>query len=583
MRSVGPAAPTRSRAAPAPPLTLAHPLLLALLLPLCGCGPEERTPLSTWVEDWRDEVIYEIVVDRFDNASAANDRLAGVGPTPGDLSRHQGGDWAGVRRRLPYLQKLGVTAIWISPVTRNVDRTKEGDGYHGYWAADFSETNPRFGTLAELQELVRAAHARGIKVILDVVINHTGRLFFYDLSGDGALQDGELWPPYRAAGPYPAPLGWLGPRPRLFACGQGPCPANPARLRLGPEHFHRRGQTSDYSSREQMEQGDFPTGLRDLHTERSDVLSALVQTWAHWVALSDVDGFRLDAVPHVAPAVWAEFARRLRARLSALGKERFLLLGEAWHRDPKVVARYAREGGLDSVFDFALKWEVIDGVILDGKPAQSAVRALETDRGLYPAAPQPGGIGVDPWSARVTFVDNHDMKRIRGELNDPFAAELALSVIFFADGLPCLYYGTEQGLAGRGGHQSREVLWQRGFDQSHRTFRHIARLAELRRSSIALRRGTLLVRHASAVSARKSAPDAGLLAWERVHPQQRVLAAINGHPTDTARAEVPVGFAPGTGLRDGLGVLPGPLTVSAKGTVSLALPPRRAAILLPTK
>ncbi|HJL29268.1 MAG TPA: alpha-amylase family glycosyl hydrolase, partial [Polyangiaceae bacterium LLY-WYZ-15_(1-7)] len=124
----------------------AGPLTLLSLLFACGEGGGVPAPtIETHVEDWRDEVIYQVVVDRFENGDPSNDVLDGIGPDPGDLVRHQGGDWEGLRQRLGYIEALGATAIWISPIVANVDRTPREDGYHGYWASDFTRLNPRFG------------------------------------------------------------------------------------------------------------------------------------------------------------------------------------------------------------------------------------------------------------------------------------------------------------------------------------------------------------------------------------------------------------------------------------------------------
>lgn len=549
------------------------PLALALLL-VVGCAPGERLPLTTQVADWRDEVLYQIVVDRFDDGDPSNDRLDGVGPAPGDLARHQGGDWRGVTRRLGYLGRLGVTAIWLSPVVENVDRMEGQDGYHGYWAADFTRPNRRFGALEDLQRLVREAHRRGIKVIIDVVVNHTGRLFYYDLDGDGRPEGPELEPAFSAGGPY-ARVRWLTPRPGVFRYVEGR--VEPEVVELTEEHFHRRGRTTDFNDQTQKELGDFPTGLRDLDTERPGVVRAMVDTCLRWVELTDVDGFRLDAVPHVPHAFWERFSRELRRALAARGKQRFLLLGEVFNRDPRVLASYTR-AGLDAVFDFCLKWEVIDGVVFHGWPAARARRALEENRGRFPATPHPDGIGLPPWEARVAFADNHDLPRVGGALDD-YAVELALAVVFTVDAIPSITYGTEQGLAGAG-HAGRAPLWRAGFSESHPLYRYIARLAWLRRQLPALRRGALVVRHASEESPRTRRPGAGLLAWERVLGDRRILVAINTHPTDAAEASVPTGLAPGTRLEERLWA-GAPAVVAADGHVVLRVPPRRAVVLAP--
>ena len=109
--------------------------------------------------DWRDEVIYQLLVDRFGNGDLNNDSRV----VPGSLGRYQGGDWQGVIDHLDYLEKLGVTALWISPVVRNLETDANFDGYHGYWQQDFEHVNPHFGDLAKLRELVHKAHAKALQ------------------------------------------------------------------------------------------------------------------------------------------------------------------------------------------------------------------------------------------------------------------------------------------------------------------------------------------------------------------------------------------------------------------------------------
>jgi glycosidase len=533
------------------------------------------------VDDWRDQVIYQILTDRFDDADPANDELDGVGTMPGDLARHQGGDWEGIRRHLDYVQALGATAIWISPIVANVQRTEEEDGYHGYWASDFTEVNPRFGTLEELRALVDDAHERGMLVVVDVVVNHAGRVFAYDLDEDGVV-DGpdETLPPYSDAGPIDAPLIWLTDPPPLWT-GNAAADGAPERLVLDADHFHRRGQIL---WRDQLEQelGDFPTGLRDLATERDDVMDALAATYARWVELTDVDGFRLDAVPHVPPVDWVRFATRLRQRLDALGKRRFLLLGEVFTADPEVLARYVEPGGLDAVFDFALKFDLVNDVILGGGAPENARGALETNRALFDTAPQPLGVGLTPLEARVSFVDNHDTARVRAILDDPLATELALTAIFTVDAIPAVYYGTEQEFSGGLRHASREVLWETGFDTSSPTFAHVARLAGLRARSAALRRGALTVRYLSENDGLSDAPDASLVAWERADEAsgERALVVLNAHAFQASTAPIPTGFDAGTVLGDALWNAIAPSAVASDGTVTVTLPPRTGVVLL---
>jgi glycosidase len=550
---------------------------LAVWFPVAlACGEPAPAPVATHVGDWRDQIVYQIVVDRFDNGDPSNDAIDGVGPEPGALERFQGGDWRGIRDRLDYLERLGVTALWISPPYRNVPRTEAEDGYHGYWPADFTEANPRFGGLAELRALVREAHARGMLVLLDVVPNHAGRVFTYDLDADGAVDEGEVEPPWSDP-PYEVPLAWTH-RPRLWTRGPD---GERVRMTLEAEHFHRHG-FGNLGVPRQKELGDFPTGLRDLHTEREDVIEALVETHLWWVEQTDVDGFRLDAVPHAGRPFWAAFCGRLRARLAAIGKHRFFLLGEVFTSSAETLARYTALDQLDAAFAFDLKVDLIDGVILEGRPPAGAVGALSRHARLFPASGQPNGIGLSPWQARVVFADNHDVWRLRGELDDPLAAEIAMTVVFTVDGIPAVYYGTEQGLDGQHHHDAREPLWATGFDETAPMFRHVQRLAALRRGSLALRHGTLRVRYAAESGGADADPaaDAGMLAYERAHEDERLLVVLNASLDDSV-ARIPTGFAPDTRLRDALGATDAPWVVGADRTLEVRLPGRAAVVLVP--
>ena len=158
---------------------------------LCGScvhdelGAVRQARVSTHVTDWRDQVIYQLLTDRFANGDAATDDR--VEPTA--LARYQGGDWQGIIDELDYLEELGVTSLWISPIVLNVDADAGFDAYHGYWAVNLNRLNPHFGDLASLRAFTNAAHARGISVILDIVTNHLGQVFYYDINNNGQPDD----------------------------------------------------------------------------------------------------------------------------------------------------------------------------------------------------------------------------------------------------------------------------------------------------------------------------------------------------------------------------------------------------------
>lgn len=259
--------------------------------------------IATHVDDWRDEVIYQLLVDRFANGSAGNDH--DVDPNPVALAAYKGGDWQGVIDRLDYLEALGVTAIWISPVVRNVETDAGVDGYHGYWAVDLERVNPHFGDLATLRRMVAKAHERGIKVILDIVTNHLGQVFYYDINMNGQpdenvfgghpLEPGnpqggsrtpvtrvtEYDPDYDPRGVQAfTSLGEAGPAPVVFF-------DLPSLFRVPPSPaiftrdyaYNRRGRVSDWNDREQVVYGDFPGGLKDVRTEDPEVREEMVRVY----------------------------------------------------------------------------------------------------------------------------------------------------------------------------------------------------------------------------------------------------------------------------------------------------------------
>ena len=161
----------------------------AVLAPQAACvsvpSDSERPALATHVADWRDEVIYQVIVDRFADGDINNDFHV----EPGSLNQYQGGDWVGLEQHLDYIQALGATTIWISPIVQNIDSNANVDAYHGYWQQDLTQLNAHFGDLAALRSLVAAAHDLGMKIVLDIVCNHMGQVFFYDINRNGRPDD----------------------------------------------------------------------------------------------------------------------------------------------------------------------------------------------------------------------------------------------------------------------------------------------------------------------------------------------------------------------------------------------------------
>lgn len=272
-------------------------------------GPAELSPRLADAE-WADEVIYFVVVDRFADGDPDNNRR--TSQTPGGF---HGGDLDGLTRHLDEIAELGVSALWITPVVKNIPGYVTGAGfpdwgYHGYWADDFTQLDPRFGTEDDLRRLVAAAHERGIKVLLDIVYNHAG----YD---SAYLSTHRSWLRVESAG----------------ECGGG-----------------------DLTS--------CVAGLPDFRTELQDVRDYLYEAHLGLAERTGLDGFRLDTVKHVDHDFWQQHRQRVEARLG----ENFYLLGEVWGGTWRSLDEWFEHDEMDAGFDFSFQGSALAFVEGRGRP-----------------------------------------------------------------------------------------------------------------------------------------------------------------------------------------------------------------------
>ncbi len=560
--------------------------------------PVENVQVETHVEDWRNEVIYQLLTDRFANGSARND----VRTSPGDLARYQGGDYQGVIDNLDYLEELGVTAIWISPIVLNVDHDAGVDAYHGYWQVDLERLNPHFGDLATLRAMVDACHERGIKVIVDIVTNHMGQVFYYDINLNGSPDENvfgsgstsplgrvtEYDPDYDPRGIQSetslgeaglAPISFFD-MPEIFRV-----PPNPPIFQTEAA-YNRRGRVTDFNIEEQVVYGDFPGGLKDINTENPEVRDELIRIFTDWVLRTDIDGYRIDTIKHVDYEFWERFAPEVRERLAAQGKSNFLMFGEAFDGNDELVGSYTQPGRLDSVFYFPQKFQVFDDVFGRGQPTRKIEELYNQRAANYGSTPQFEGIGIPPTQALINFIDNHDLPRFLFEARDPRRLRAALSYLLLEDGIPCIYYGTEQDFAGGNDPANREVLFTTGMPRDGETFQHIARMTRIRRTYRALTHGDFQIRWVTDRTGDEQ--DAGIVAFERTTPEgDYALAIVNSqgdHRSETSASTLGggpmvVGAPAGSTLVD---VLTGDrYTVNGAQELSVGVEPFGAVVLIP--
>ncbi len=570
---------------------IAGVLLASGAVPELGCvglPSDAGLPvLATHVQDWRDEVIYQVIVDRFADGDLNND----FSIQPGALARYQGGDWLGLEQNLGYIQSLGATTVWISPVVKNVFTNADVDGYHGYWAQDLTQVNPYFGDLPSLRSMVTAAHARGMKVILDIVCNHMGQLFFYDMNlngrpddyiegngmaanpafdtpADPVVQYNEYDPDYDPRGVQAfSSDGNDGRAPIIFLDDPvtNQIPPQPAILQQASS-YHGMGHILNFSDQYQAQHGDFTGGLKDLNTESTAVQQALETAYENWVIQADFDGFRIDTIKHIGYGFWNYFLPTLRQHLAAQGKKNFYVFGESFDGDDALDGSYTIQTSFDGIVYFPQLFTVYDGVFanatLGNQSPTTVIQQLWTQRySDYSNTPQPGGItnaqgdGVPPTEALVNFIDNHDVGRFLFSSNgDKAGLRNALVLNMTAQGVPCLYYGTEQDFAGGNDPANREVLWAPlgpGYVTTGVTFTHIQNLLRIRKSYVALRHG-----HTNVVFATNDTgaeQDAGLFAFERTGGDAGAayaLVVIGTNATHASAASITVTQPEGTVLVD---------------------------------
>lgn len=399
------------------------------------------------------DVLYLIMTDRFANGNAANiqpgnDRLAARG--------WHGGDFAGIEHHLDYLRELGVTALWTTPVVSNGAMP---ESYHGYAATDLYAVDAHFGSIEDYRHLSGELHARGMKLVIDLVPNHVGVKHPWVLDP-------------------PAPDWFHGTLENHRA-------AQHDFYQLVNPHAPRQAWSA-------IATGWFTDAMPDLNQENPLVSRYLIQNALWWVETANLDGIRLDTFPYVDRAFWQDFHATLHGVYP-----RLTMVGEIFHRDPEVTSFFAGgvehggiDTGLDTPFDFPLYFALRD-VLAHDRPMADLTKVLRQDA-LYPHPER-----------LATFIGNHDTTRFFTEASGSVPKlKLALGLILTLRGMPQIYSGDEIGMAGREDPDDRRDFpggftedARSAFDKSSRTaaerevFAWTSALLRLRAKSSALQTG----------------------------------------------------------------------------------------------
>jgi glycosidase len=500
--------------------------------------------------DFQEEVFYFVLPDRFYNGNTNNDLGAAADDKKRALSRggldkshkgmYHGGDLAGLTQQLDYLDNMGITAIWLTPVLRNQAMQADTSGYHGYWILDFSEIDPHLGTNADLKNFINQAHHRNIKVFFDIITNHTADVVKYqECHGD----DG---------------LGWLVkgdncPFKSLAQLAKGDrytpiIPQGNEQLKTPDwlndvSAYHNQGDS--HWQGESAIRGDF-AGLDDINTNDAKVVKGMIDIYTAIIDEFKPDGFRIDTVKHVNMEFWQEFSPALVKHANKQGIDNFFMFGEVYSFEPEFLSRYTTQGNMQSVLDFALQ-QALQQSLVEQQGTDVLAKLFAQDHFYQTTHADTENNNANQL---VNFTGNHDMGRFAYTLkqskhNYSEQAQiqrnlLAHALIFFSRGVPVIYYGDEQGFVGDGGDQAArqdmmpskvasyndddllatdKTTADNNFDSQHLFYQTFSRFAQLYQQYPALRFGQQHTLY--------SQKTPGLFVIKRQYKQQELVIAFN--------------------------------------------------------
>lgn len=453
--------------------------------------------------DWDEAVIYMTCTDRFYDGNTSNNKAyntTDVFDKEGSLSYH-GGDFAGLEQKLDYLEDLGVNTIWITPIVENSDtKTDDGNGneipstgYHGYWASDFTKLNPHLGTEAEFKSLISAVHARGMKLMVDVVLNHAG---------------------------------------------------------YGTENYFNSILTDTNGNTVKMLRDDSNTvtgddvygslsDLPDFVTENEDVMNQLVKWQTDWVKKYDIDYYRVDTVKHVNSETWAAFKNALTE-----ADAEFKMIGEYSGAGYGNTAGELGTGRMDSLLDFDYNDQAVNFVSGNVEGAESFLESRNNS--INNTATLGAFLSSHDEDSLVDKLTKEKGMTEEQALN---AAKVAAALQLTSKGQTVIYYGEELGQHGLNNYpiQSNRYDFDWAALESQKTdassmYNHYKKLLAIRNAySTLLSKGT---RKNIATSNKE-----GYSVFERAYDGNALTVALN--VKDAAKTvTIPVSLAAGTEVKD---------------------------------
>lgn len=373
---------------------------------------EERTGFTNA------DVLYMLMPDRFADGNPDNNDIKGMNPYKTDRSQpnqRHGGDLEGIRRHLDYFKELGVTALWFTPVLEN---NSPGGSYHGYATTDYYRVDPRFGTNDEYRRLTDEAHAKGLKIVMDMIFNHCG--FEHPWINDMPSKD------------------WLN-TPEWLYDRKDKTKAEVNRKYM--QTTYKLTPTVDpYASAIDLKEtvdGWFVPSMPDLNQRNPHVIRYLIQNSIWWIETVGIDGIRMDTYPYAdagAMALW----------MKTMDEEypNFNVVGETWVSDPPYTAAWQKDSKisqrnsyLKTVMDFSFHAKINQAKYEDTDGSGNGMNRIYENFVYDYLYPNPSSV--------MAFVENHDTDRFLGNGRDTAALKQAMAILLTVKRIPQLYYGTE--------------------------------------------------------------------------------------------------------------------------------------------
>jgi len=557
-----------------------------------GVGLPRRQSFFPSPADWRDEILYFLLPDRFSDGAEVGrpllDRNNLPGARPADFrfdrwaegggDRWQGGTIQGITSKIDYLKDLGVTCLWVGPVFKQRGHLNT---YHGYAIQDFLEVDPHFGTRSDLVDLVDTVHAKGLRVILDIIFNHSGHNWDYTVGENPPYKP---WPGFYDKGPWIDSTGTQVP-----AIGGDDDGVFPSELQAD-DYYTRAGKGSlaagDINDPEaEHKRTDFDGSFRDFNYDNIDALNDVARCFKYWVALTDCDGFRIDTLKHVSQEQGRNFCGTIKEFAANLGKANFFLVGEVAGSDDDA-QRYRDVLGrnLNATLDIGGSRRVLHSVAKGLAAPSDYFNMLAAWDPVFGSHRNAGEL-------HVSILDDHDhvsgdKVRFSSDAASTHQVVAGVAIQLFSIGIPCIYYGTEQAFAGpekplrdqflpdynQGNPPPdkylRETMFgpehpllsgaegldknlpgfgafgttgNHCFDPGNPAFVRIAALTEVRKAIPVLRYGRQYQRQISNFGASFALPPGGeLIAWSRILDDEEALCVVNGHGTQSRGGQVEV-------------------------------------------